>query len=42
MSLEPGNEFSEVAESLIVKVESCAFDFDEFLDWFLVSIHVDK
>ncbi len=42
MSLKPGDEIPDVSEYLVMEVESSALDFDEFLDWLFVLVHVNQ
>jgi len=42
VSFEPSNELTNVTEDLIVEMKSCALDFDEFLHWFLITVHINQ
>jgi hypothetical protein len=42
VSLKPGDEIPDVSEYLVMEVESSALDFDEFLDWLFVLVHVNQ
>lgn len=42
MVFEPSDQFSDVVEHLVVEVQACASDFDQLLNWLLITIHVNQ